>query len=154
MKKSTLILTALALVSTSSTVFGQNKKTYEIDFTNPESVVNAIFYAAQTKDFAIMQLLCDPYGQGDGDTKKLCAISQIAKQTESHDDSENAKNKLSEFVKIFEQGQVNGQVTNEMFKGVQYAKVPFFFHYPDKESQINETMQLVKRHGNWYLSSF
>lgn len=148
----TLILTAFIL--TSLTVVGQDKKSYDIDFTDPKSVVNAIFYAAQANDFGIMQCLCDPYGQGDGDTKGLCSISAIAKQIDDYGGSENTQKGLDEFVKMFESGRVSGQVTYENYEGTEYANVPFLFNHPGGESRSDESMKLVKRHGNWYLSSF
>jgi len=152
MKKLAFILTVFVL--TSLTVAGQDKKTFEIDFTDPKSVVNTIFYAAQIGDFSIMQCLCDPYGDGDGDTKGLCSISQIAKQIEDYEGSENTKKGLDKFVKMFESGRISGQVTYEEYEGTQYANVPFLFNHPGGESRSNESMKLVKRHGNWYLSSF
>lgn len=152
MKKITLILTVFIL--TSLTVVGQDKKFYDIDFTDPKSVVNSIFYAAQAKDFGIMQCLCDPYGQGDGDTKRLCSISAIAKQIDDYGGSENTQKGLDEFVKMFESGRVSGQVTYEKYEGTEYANVPFLFNHPGGESRSDESMKLVKRHGNWYLSSF
>jgi hypothetical protein len=152
MTRLTLILTVF--FSTSFMAVGQDKKSYSIDFADPKSVVNAIFYAAQTKDFGVLQCLCDPYGQGDGDTKGLCSISQVAKQIEDYGGSENTKKGLDEFVKMFESGRISGQVTYEDYEGTQYANVPFLFNHPGGASRSDETMKLVKRHGNWYLSSF
>jgi hypothetical protein len=152
MKQLAFIFTISAL--TSLTVAGQNKKAFEIDFTDPKSVVNAIFYAAQTNDFSIMQCLCDSFGEGDSDTKRLCSISQIAKQIKDYGGSENTKKGLDEFVKIFELGRISGQVTYEEYKGTQYANVPFLFNHSGVKSRSDESMKLVKRYGNWYLSSF
>jgi len=153
MKQLVLILTILA--STSLTAVGQDKKSYDVDFTDPKSVVNAIFYAAQTRDFAIMQMLCDSYGEGDGDTKGLCSIAAVAKQVDDYGGSENTKKGLNEFVKMFESGRITGQVTyHKGDNGTEYASVPFWFNHPGGESRSEETMKLVKRHGNWYLSSF
>ena len=128
------------MISASLTAVGQDKKSYDIDFTNPESVVNAILYAAQTENFGILQCLCDPYGQGDGDTKRLCDYSY----------SEETKNPLDKFFEMIEQGAneaaidslLNGQVTYEKHKESEYANVPLF------------DVQLVKRHGNRYLFQF
>ena len=149
MKKMTLILTVL--IMTRLTAVGQEKKSYNIDFTDPKSVVNAIFYAAQAKDFGIMQCLCDPYGQGDGDTKRLCSISAVAKQIDDYGGSENTQKGLDEFIKVFESGRLSGQVTYEEYRGTEFANVPFLF---GGENRIDESMKLVKRHGNWYLGSF
>lgn len=152
MKKMTLIL--IVMISFGLTVTGQNKKSYHIDFTNPKSVVNAIFYAAQTKDFAVMQQLCDPNGQGDGDTQKLCAISQIAKQVGDDDDNGDNQKKLDEFVKMFRSARINGTISYNDREGTQYARVPFLFNPSERESRNSETMELVKRNGKWYLSNF
>jgi hypothetical protein len=149
-----LLIILTVFVSTSFMAVGQSKKSYDIDFTDPKSVVNAIFYAAQAKDYGILQCLCDPYGQGDGDTKGLCSISQVAKQIEDYGGSDNTKKSLEEFVKMFESGRISGQVTLEDFEGTKYAKVPFLFNHPSGASRSDETMNLVKRHGNWYLSGF
>ncbi len=152
MKKIIFILTIL--VSTFWVAVAQDKKSYEIDFTNPKSVVNAIFYAAQTKDFAIMQCLCDPYGRGDGDTKRLCAIPKIVKLMEDSDGAGQTKEKIDEFVTAFKVGRINGEVSYKEYKETLYAKVPFWFNHPSGASRSDETMNLVKRYGNWYLSSF
>jgi hypothetical protein len=132
----------------------QKNKSYEIDFKDPQSVVNAIFYAAQTRDFGVLRCLCDPYGKADGDTKGLCSISQIAEQIEDYGGSENTKKILDGFVAMFESGRISGQVTYEDYEGTQFAKVSFLFNHPGGENRRDETMKLVKRHGNWYLSSF
>lgn len=152
MKKPIIIL--IIFISTSLTLIGQGGKSYEIDFSDPISVVNAIFYAAQSKEFAIMQCLCDPYGQGDGDTKKLCSISAVANQIKDYEGNENSQKGLIEFVKIFESGRVNGLITYEEYDGTEYANVPFLFNHPNGASRSDESMKLVKRYGNWYLSSF
>ncbi len=132
----------------------QKNKSYEIDFKDPQSVVNAIFYAAQTRDFAILSCLCDPYGKGDGDTKGLCSISRVAEQIKDYGGSENTKKTLDEFVSMFEIGRISGQVIYQEYEGTQIAKVPFIFNHPGGASRSDETMELIKRHGNWYLSSF
>jgi hypothetical protein len=152
MKKLLLIL--ILICSTSLLSVGQNKKIYKINFTDPGSVVNAIFYAAQTRDFGIMQCLNDPFGDSDGDVKDLCSISNIAKQNEEYGGDDNIKKKLDDFVKYFELGRITGQITYSELDGFQSAKVPFWFNHPGGESRSNEVMNLVNRYGNWYLSSF
>ncbi|WP_075343877.1 hypothetical protein [Tenacibaculum agarivorans] len=132
------------------TVIGQ-KQAFQIDYTNPKSVVEAIFYAAKTKDFSIMQCLCDPYGEGDGDVKELCAISKLALQT---DDNENAKKVLDQFVTIFGSGKIVDEVTYGKYLKNQLAYVPFIFNHPLGKSRSKETMHLINRHGNWFLYSF
>jgi len=152
MKQLSLIL--IFIYSTSIVSFGQNKKNYKIIFTDPASVVNAIFYAAQTRDFAIMQCLNDPYGESDGDVNGLCSISNIAKQIKEDGENENIKKGLDEFVKYFESGRITGEITYSEVDGIEYAEVPFWFNHPGGESRSNEVMKLVNRYGNWYLSGF
>jgi len=143
---------ALLVIGSLYNMYGQKK--YKIDFTDPESVVNAIFYSAQTKDYSILQCICDPLGKGDGDTKRLCSISKLAEQVKSYGGSEKTRQILDEFVSTFELGRVNGQVTFIEFEGEKIAKVPFLFNHPGGEKRSNETMNLVQRFGNWYISSF
>jgi len=151
MKKHSIFI--LFIIISFQSLYGQDKK-YEIDFTDPESVVNAVFYAAQTKDYSILQCLCDPFGDGDGDTKSLCSISKMAEQVNSYGGNEKTKQMLSEFVGMFEVGRVSGQITFSEFEGVKFAEVPFLFNHPGGEKRSDETMNLVQRFGNWYISSF
>ncbi len=150
MKKLIIILTVLASISFG--VNAQSKKAFKVNFTDPQSVVNAIFYAAQSNDFAIMQCLTDPFGEQDGDVRYLSSISQAAKETKSSDTNNNKT--VDEFVSMFKTGKINGKVTYKTQSGVEYANVPFWFNHPRGESRSNETMVLVKRYGNWYLYSF
>lgn len=142
MKKLSLII--VLLLSFNFVSFSQTNSDYAIDFTSPESVVSAIFYAAQSEDFALLRGLCDPYGEGDGDTERICIISDVADGTFEGD--YDAEEILSEFVDIFGNCYINGNVTYES----QIASVPFSFG----PGRGEETMNLVNRNGNWYLYSF
>ena len=46
-----------------------------VDLTDPASVLQAVFTAAQTEDFAVLSSLCDPQGENDDDTALICAIT-------------------------------------------------------------------------------
>ncbi len=105
-----------------------------VDFTDPVKVVQAIFKAARTKDVKILATLCDPRGENDGDTRRLCEVAKDSKG-------------LAEFVKWFASGKVTGKA---VIKG-EKAIVPFVFG-PDGKRK--EEMHLVLRNGKWYLSSF
>lgn len=143
------------ILITTTICFGQVKSTYNIDFTDPKSVLNTIFYAAQTKDFSILQMLCDPYGKGDKDTGQLCSLASINEQIEEYGGNEKTRNIISDFVSMFETGRITGQITYETDEnGTQYSIIPFWFNHPGGESRSNETMKLVNRHGNWHLYSF
>jgi hypothetical protein len=108
----------------------------DVDFTDPASVLQAVFDAAQSGDFSALQNLCDPLGENDGDTQRICDLAT--------DDTERAS-----FVEFFEKAKINGDV--QISPDGSEAGVPFSFG-PD--GQEEETMKLINRDGNWYLSSF
>ena len=105
-----------------------------VDFTDPVSVLQAVFTAAATEDFNALSGLCDPWGENDDDTGLLCAI------TAEHPDKDS-------FVEYFAQAKVAGQATLDGDR----AEVPFLF---GPEGDQEETMGLVLRDGKWYLSDF
>ena len=105
-----------------------------VDFSNPSSVVTAIFQAAKNGDSSQLAGLCDPQGEGDGDTKRLCAVKK-----ESSD--------WGSFVEVFKDGKIVG---SPKIDG-NSAKVDFKF---GPGGSRDETMNLVNRGGKWYLSSF
>ncbi len=104
--------------------------------TSPESVVQAIFEAAKSGDFASLKELCDPLGENDGDTQMICDIAT--------DDTNQ-----EEFVQYFATGKISGDA--KISRGGDKAEVPFLFG-PDGDRE--ETMELINRDGQWYLFSF
>jgi len=105
-----------------------------VDFTDPASVLQAVFTAAQTEDFAVLSSLCDPRGEGDEDTTFICTI------TADHPDKDS-------FVAYFAQARIAGEVAIDGDR----AEIPFLFG-PDGDQE--ETMGLIQRDGKWYLSDF
>jgi tetratricopeptide (TPR) repeat protein len=108
--------------------------TSSVDFTDPVSVLQAVFTAAQAEDFAVLSNLCDPQGENDDDTALICAI------TADHPDKDS-------FVEYFAQAKVAGEVAIDGDR----AEIPFLFG-PDGDQE--ETMGLIQRDGKWYLSDF
>lgn len=106
----------------------------EVDLTDPASVVEAVFTAAQTEDFSVLSSLCDPRGDNDGDTQMICDI------TDDHEDRDL-------FVEYFAPGKIYGEVVIDG----DMAQVPFLFG-PDGDQE--EAMILILRDGKWYLYSF
>lgn len=96
----------------------------------PEGVVNIIFDAAKSKDYSKLSTLCAP--DADGDSKRICELSDAMKE---------------DFVNYFSKGKTNGSSTIDGDK----AAVPILFG-PDGTKE--ETMNLVKKDGKWYLQSF
>ena len=105
-----------------------------LDQSDPVSVVNAIFFAAQTGDYSNLASLCDPNGDNDGDTQAICDIT-----AESDD--------VDLFAEYFALGQMQGQAEVEGDE----ASVPFTF---GPNGTDEETMNLILRDGVWYLYSF
>ena len=101
---------------------------------SPESVVQAVFDAAKSGEFAALEDLCDPAGENDEDTQMICDIAI---------DESNRE----EFVRVFAAGKTGvAQISPD---GTE-AAVPFLFG-PDGDSE--EIMQLINRDGQWYLFS-
>jgi len=117
-----------------SLTLGEPQASGEIDWTDPASVVQAIFTAAQTEDFSRLPELCDPLGEHDGDTDAICNI------TADHPDKDT-------FVAAFAKARLNGEPT---ISGNR-AEVPFLFG-PNGDQE--ETMTLILRDGKWYLLGF
>ena len=105
-----------------------------IDHTDPVKVTEEIFRAARDRDATGLPGLCDPKGENDGDTKRVCGARPGAK-------------KWDEFVKWFSTGKVKGPAET---KGDR-ARVAFSFGPDGKRT---EEMILILRDGKWYLFSF
>lgn len=113
----------------------------QVDQTKPESILNAVFNAANTGDYVVLKDLCDPKGESDKDAQMICEVA-----------AEDADEELiAEFRKYFSKGKIAGAVDIETDDGVEYAEIPFNFG-PDGDER--EIMVLVKRDGKWYLHSF
>jgi len=131
MKKIAFILTVLCSSVIIMSCGGQTGDTTDVN-TTPESVVQAVFDAAKSGDFSKLGGLCDPRGENDGDTRKICELE---------------KDMESEFVEYFKEGKVAGDA---VINGDQ-AEVPILF---GPEGGEEETMKVVQRDGKWYLMSF
>ncbi len=144
----------LSFILFTTTVFAQNSKTYQIDFKDPKSVVNALFYSAQTRDFEVLQCLCDPFGENDGDTRSLCSLSSLMAQISEFGGNTATQQAVNQFVETFQLGRISGQITFEEVDGNKFANVPFYYNHPGGPSRSNESMKLINRYGNWYFYSF
>lgn len=105
-----------------------------LDFENPASVLQTIFYSAANEEYDQLAGLCDPEGQNDGDTALVCEI------TAEHEN-------VGEFILIFANATINGPAT---ISG-DIAEIPFLF---GENADVPLTMQLVLRDGKWYLFDF
>jgi hypothetical protein len=134
------ILTIIIFTFSISLGFTQNT-----DFqSDPKLVLEEIFRAANERDYSNLAKLCPPDQSNDGDTQKY--ICDIATGTDAE---------KTEFLTYFKGAKITGEV--EYFtdsSGKETAKVAFWFNHPGGESRSNETMNMVKIGGKWYLSSF
>jgi len=151
--KKLLLLFFLALVFSSSG-FAQLKLPFGLNSKKPSDVVNSIFMAAKSEKFDHLYLTCDPNGYSDRDSKRICSITQLADMVNGSNSSEHAKRNLLEFVQIFRDGRITGDVLYEKDGKTMYAKVPIWYDHPQGEDRSNETITLVNRSGRWYLFSF
>jgi hypothetical protein len=126
---------------------------YEIDFRDPASVLGAVFHAAREGDFNILRGLCDPLGQGDGDTQRLCGeVSLHAERLAQGSEDKASAEVVLQFTQAFRDARVTGKpVILPANEGVRIAQVDFVFG-PGGERK--EQMRLVERYGNWYLYIF
>lgn len=104
------------------------------DQSTPDGVVQAIFDAAKAKDASGLKGLCDPKGENDGDTKRICEVAADSKD-------------WKEFLQYFSKGGIQGKARVDGDK----AQVSILFG-PDGLKP--ETFNVVRRDGKWYLSSF
>ncbi|MBN2729844.1 MAG: hypothetical protein JXR53_11535 [Bacteroidales bacterium] len=122
----------ILLVSTGSD--NTNVDGFTIDQSNPENVVNAVFTAAKTGEFSVLEGLCDPLGDGDGDTRRICNMVNM---------DQNFKD---EFMRYFKDGKISGSA---VIREVE-AQVPILFGPGGTNA---ETFNLIQRDGKWYLYS-
>lgn len=102
---------------------------------NPASVVQAIFSAAKTGNYALLSGLCNPSQQGDGDTKMICGMSE-----------QNTEVKR-EFREHFRTGKIIGKA---VIQG-DTATVKIKFGLQGKD---DEEFRLVRIDGKWYLQGY
>lgn len=105
------------------------------DQTTPKGVAEMIFSAAKSGDYSQLKNLCDDALQPDGDSKHICDVT-------NGDDQLKAS-----FKEYFSKGTVVGEPTIEG----DNAKVNVKFG-PDGTK--DETFNMTKKDGKWYMVSF
>lgn len=117
-----------------------------LDQTVPENVVQRLFDAAKSDDPNLLQGLCDPEKENDGDTDCLCAL---ADGYEPHKCPQDSHNRISwdDFKLNFAKGSLSGKAVIEG----NAAEVEFMF---GENGLRKESMTLANRGGKWYLIGF
>jgi len=117
--------------------------------SSPESVMNTIFQAAQSGEVGILEFLLPPYDEQEGriqcdnDCKAICYPGNESMREEVG----NNYVTLAEFKEYFSKAKIIGTPS---IRG-DAAKVNFVFG-PNLEH--NETMNMQRINGKWYLSNF
>jgi hypothetical protein len=109
---------------------------YKLDFTNPISVVNALIFAAKTKNIELASLVFDPFAQSGQMTKNKTLYLTMDKK------------RIDQLYEIRD-SFINGKFIITGFGDTGY--VPMWLKTPSEERQ--ETVHFRKRFGNWYISS-
>lgn len=124
-----LLATAALLPSTPA-----HAKKRKVDHKDPVRVLEAVFDAAKRKDPTVLVTLCDPQSENDGDTRHICELTRENKDWD-------------EFVSYFQKAKISGDAVIQDDR----ATIPFTF---GPKGEDKEEMRLIRRDGNWYLSSF
>lgn len=112
----------------------EDPRSDQVDFADPKSVTASIFYAAESGRAGHLRSLCDPRGENDDDTARICAMTPASAD-------------WTDFRAQFARAHLNG----EPRVAGDRAALHFVFG-PD--ATRSETMELVRRDGRWYLSAF
>ena len=112
----------------------EDPRSDRVDFADPKSVTASIFYAAESGRAGHLRSLCDPRGENDDDTARICAMTPGSPD-------------WADFRAQFTRAHLNGEprVSGDR------AALHFVF---GPEATRSETMELVRRDGRWYLSGF
>ncbi len=115
----------------------EEKRGAVVDQSKPEAVVTAIFTAAKSGDFSALKALLPPSGKNDGDVTQVCTVGEASEKA------------VKSFRSFFEKGKISGKA--RISSDGSKAEVDFLFG-PDGTKE--ETMNLLKENGKWYLGSF
>jgi len=112
--------------------FSDEPATKHVNFNHPVKVVESVFEAARTYNLEILNNLCDPFGENNDGSRKICELSD---------------DEIDIFVHEFSEGMI---LDNVMIKG-DTARVPIRYGINgDKESIIT----LIKREKKWFILNF
>ena len=125
-----LLITLCALTLAAPTPAAADEK---IDQSKPENVLQAVFDCAKSGALAKLKGLAS--STADGDVKNVCAVSEAPQEVQA------------DFKKHFATGKIVGAARVEGDR----AAIGFLFG-PDGSK--DETMNLVRENGRWFLDSF
>ena len=114
---------------------GCKGKSGDGDQGTPEGAASMVFSAAKSGDFGPLKNLCDASLEPDSDSKMICEVPT---------GNDDLKSKFKEY---FAKGKVVGAATVEGDK----AKVNVLL---GNDGTKEETFNMAKKDGKWYLVSF
>lgn len=106
----------------------------EVDFGDPKSVTAALFWAAAHDDDTHLASLCDPAGENDAETARVCGLRRGAPD-------------WAAFRAAFAEATLNGEPR------ISGDRASIYLVYGAGRAET-ETMELVRREGRWYLFEF
>jgi hypothetical protein len=113
---------------------GAGGQAFAIDQGTPRSLVEGIFQAAQKGDLQALTVVAAPQG-ADGDVRDIAAIAKAEPEHQTR------------FREAFGKGRISGEIEEQG----DTARVPILFG-PDGADE--ETFELVRVDGKWYLKGF
>jgi predicted small secreted protein len=133
MKKATIMIAVIAALVITGCNNDKKSGAGKADpQSSPGAVAETIFDAAKSGNYQTLPQLID--SEADGDSKRIGSVASDPAMQE-------------EFKKYFAKGKMNGEPLVEGDK----ASVKILFG-PDGDKE--ETFEMVKKNGNWYLKSF
>lgn len=124
--------------------FSQVKKVQvpKFDYSRPENVLNAVIYAAKTKNYNILYNLCDPEEKGDIDSLCLCRLSSAYKS--DYASRQNCSDITKQYLNLnFSKAKNPVVLSNDgLYSIVEYDV-----------GNVSPSIELVKRSGRWYIFS-
>lgn len=133
-RNSILALFALAALAGACAKEVKDPRSGRVDFRDPKSVVASIFYAAESGRAEHLKTLCDPRGENDEDTARICRLTPAAPE-------------WADFRVQFARAHLNGEPR------VAGDRAALHFVFGPRATD-SETMELVRRDGRWYLFEF
>jgi len=175
-----IVMVLLVLFSLIYRVDAQTLDTFKLDQKDPVSVVNAVFYAAKSGGFEMLEPLSDPEGYGGRDTKLLLMLSDTSVENERtinlflSEAGDQYKGVPEEEIKrivkqiildsrrgyfdLFSNGKISG--APEFFMGTEgepntpSAYVPVRLSSEDRLTDYDGSIHLIQRDEKWFLISF
>lgn len=112
----------------------------KFDFSKPEQVLEALFYSAKTRDFSVLENLCDPQEKGDIISLCVCRLSGKYKSEYAQNQDCREMDKKT-FISLYNNAKKPKVLSNDGL----YATVEY------EVGNLNPTIELVKRGKRWYL---